>query len=201
MWLADLQGLLTNLGIARSFVVGRSRTSRVALRFALRHPGRCLGLGLWGISGGAAARRFLDAHYFGKYEDACVRGGMAAVCRTGHFGQLIEQDPDNQARLMAVDPKVFLAAIARWRVQFHAGAASTVMGLPDAFLAQVATPTAIVMQYDRMHPTDTARHAQRAIRGSRLFDFDPGNHVDRDVRKDMPRVAGILTGYFSGLPI
>jgi pimeloyl-ACP methyl ester carboxylesterase len=55
VWVDDLHELLDGLRIERAFIVGNSRTARVALRFALRYPDRTAGLGLWGISGGASA--------------------------------------------------------------------------------------------------------------------------------------------------
>ena len=96
IWESDLCGLLDHLGVGSAFIVGRSRTARVAISFSLRHPERTLALGLWGIGGGAATVRFLDYYYFGQYSKAVLAGGMDEVCEIGHFQQLILQNSETQ---------------------------------------------------------------------------------------------------------
>ncbi len=180
VWVDDLHELLDGLGIERAFIVGRSRTARVALRFALRYPGRTAGLGLWGISGGPLAVRFLDDYYYGKYLRACEQGGMEAVCALDHFAGLAAVRPENRTALLAMNPQHFLEVMRRWRVQFLKHAQAPVMGFDDDDLRRVHVPTAIVPWYDRMHPITSAIHANKMIPGSRLFDYDPS-------RRDRPR--------------
>jgi len=197
IWAEDLHGLLDILGIERVFLVGRSRSARMAIRFALLHRGRTRALGLWGISGGAAAARFLDDYYYGQYIRACEEGGMAAVCRLGHFAAIVAGQPARHSALLEMSPDDFLSAMRGWRTHFLADIDQSVMGFSDEVLRRVDVPTAIMPYYDRMHPFEVARHAHEVIPESRLFDFDPTRHGQRtmtpsDVAHDTKIVAGIL---------
>jgi pimeloyl-ACP methyl ester carboxylesterase len=195
VWVDDLHELLDGLGIERAFIVGRSRTARVALRFALRYPGRTAGLGLWGISGGPLAVRFLDDYYYGKYLRACEQAGMEAVCALDHFAGLAAVRPENRTALLAMNPQHFLEVTGRWRAQFLKHAQATVMGFDDDELRRVHVPTAIVPKYDWMHPITSATHANKMIPGSRLFDYDPCRH-DRPsksrARRGLSRARRVL---------
>jgi pimeloyl-ACP methyl ester carboxylesterase len=53
---ADLLGLLDALGIERAHVAGLSMGGAVALKFAIAHPERCLGVVVAGAGGGAEER-------------------------------------------------------------------------------------------------------------------------------------------------
>jgi 2-hydroxy-6-oxonona-2,4-dienedioate hydrolase len=176
VWVDDLHGLLDGLDIEEAFIVGKSRSARVALRFALRYPDRTAGLGLWGISGGPLAVRFLDDYYYGKYLRACEQGGMEAVCALDHFAGLAAVRPENQTVLLALNPQHFLEVMGRWRAQFLEHAQAPVMGFDDDELRRVQVPTAIVPHYDRMHPIESAIHANKMIPRSRLFDYGPSHH-------------------------
>jgi pimeloyl-ACP methyl ester carboxylesterase len=201
VWVDDLHALLTYLDVARAFVVGLSRGARIAIRFALRYPGETRGLGLWGLSGGAATTRYLDDYYYGMYLRACEKGGMEAVCALDHFAGLIVARPANRDVLLAMDPLVFISAVNRWRGQFLTNVNQPVMGLGDEELRRIGVPTAIVPYYDQMHPHATATHALKMIPGSRLFDFDPTRHDSRTMTNDdRATVAAILCDFEWNLP-
>jgi pimeloyl-ACP methyl ester carboxylesterase len=205
IWTADLHGLLSHLNVGRAFVVGQSRSARIAIRFALRYPDRTRSLGLWGISGGATAARFLDDYYYGKYVRACEGGGMAAVCALDHFAGLVAARPANRDALLAIDPRIFMAAMNRWRAQFLTDIDLPVMGLSDQELGRITAPTAIVPYYDRMHPVRSAVHALKAIPGARLFDFDPKRHdspviTEAEIAVDTATAAAIFCDFDLSLP-
>jgi pimeloyl-ACP methyl ester carboxylesterase len=52
----DLRGLLDALGIARAHICGLSMGGAVALKFAIAHPDRCLGVVVAGAGGGSTNR-------------------------------------------------------------------------------------------------------------------------------------------------
>ena len=195
-WENDLCGLLDHLGVGSAFIVGRSRTARVAISFSLRHPERTLALGLWGIGGGATTVRFLDHYYFGQYSQAVLAGGMDEICKTGHFQQLISQNPENEQILLGINPELFLSTISRWRRHFMEKAFEPVMGLPDDTLRQIQTRTGIVPKYDRLHPVVLAQRAHSLIENSTLFDFRPDHHAREDNHDDQLAVARILGEFF-----
>lgn len=204
LWADDLHGLLDRLRVRSAFVVGKSRTVRVAIRFAMRYPHQTRGLGLWGISGGAAAARFLEDYYYGKYIRLCQEQGMDAVCGLDHFAGLVAAKPENRDRLLAVDPSGFLAAMTCWRLLFLENLTMPVMGFTDDALGTVSVPTAIVPYCDRLHPRASALHALHAIPGARLFDVDPDRTdsleiTPDDVSRDSPIVAALLCDFASSL--
>jgi pimeloyl-ACP methyl ester carboxylesterase len=204
VWVDDLHALLNYLKVGQALVVGTSRSARVAIRFALHYPDQTRGLGLWGLSGGAAAARFLDDYYYGTYLRACEKGGMEAVCALDHFAGLIVARPANRDILLAINPQNFMSTMGRWRIQFLIKIDQPVMGFDDEELRRIGVPTAIVPFYDRMHPHAAATHALKMIPGSRLFDFDPARHesstmTDADKFNDTAKVAAILCDFESSL--
>jgi pimeloyl-ACP methyl ester carboxylesterase len=174
VWVHDLYALQRYLDVSRTFVVGKSRGARIAIRFALSYPDKTSSLGLWGLGGGAAAANFLDGYYHGQYLRACEEGGMEAVSALGHFAGLVAARPENRHELLAMDPRHFVSAMSRWRSQLLPKINQPVMGLSDEELCRISVPTAIVPYYDWMHPYTSATHALKMIPGSRLFDYDPG---------------------------
>ncbi|MGB7271484.1 MAG: alpha/beta hydrolase [Albidovulum sp.] len=197
----DLLALLVSLDVKRAFVVGKSRSARVALRFALHYPDMTQGVALWGLSGGAFADKFLNDYYFGQYLRACEMGGMEAVCALDHFAVVIAERPANRDALMAMGVQQFISTMDRWRAQFLATSDQPIFGFNDAELGGIRVPTAIVPYYDRLHPRASAVHALKTIPGSRLFDFDPSRHHSpsmsaANISDDTAAVAAILCNFF-----
>jgi pimeloyl-ACP methyl ester carboxylesterase len=198
VWVDDLHALLRYLDVSRTFVVGRSRGARIAIRFALSHPDKTRGLGLWGLGGGAAAAKFLDDYYYGQYLRACKEGGMEAVCALGHFAGLVAARPANRDELLAMDPRHFVSAMSRWRSQLLPKINQPVMGLSDEELRGISVPTAIVPYYDWMHPYTSVTHALKMIPGSRLFDYDPTRRKrERTLSRALRRIQRITRKLFN----
>ncbi len=200
VWVDDLHSLLGRLSIDRPFLVGRSRTARMAIRFALRYPDSVRGIGLWGLGGGPEAVRWLDDYYYQQYVRACKTGGMEAVCATGHFAGMAAARSENRELLLAMNPDDFIAVILRWRSDFMACIDNPLIGFDDNELRRVAVPTAIVPYYDAIHPHATALHVHTMISGSEMFDFDPSRPrpptvSPADVADDTVVVARILSRF------
>ena len=77
------------------------------------------GLLLWRVTGGPYAAERLVQNYYSQYIDMAQKGGMAAVCQSEHFSEVIAANPANRARLMAVEIKDFIALMERWRRSFN----------------------------------------------------------------------------------
>ncbi len=73
----DMRGLMDALGIDKAIVGGHSMGANVALNFALRYPGRCLGLVPVGIGSGSSDREYWRG-WWGKLADIAEQEGMAA---------------------------------------------------------------------------------------------------------------------------
>jgi pimeloyl-ACP methyl ester carboxylesterase len=151
IWAGDLRVLLSELGAAPAFIGGSSSGCRLSLLFGLRHPGAVRGLLLWRVTGGAYAAERLTRNYYTSMIEAAEAGGMAAVCKTEHFTEVIAANPANRDRLMALSPPQFIAVMQRWRAAFRQGAEHPVIGLSPADLRSMTMPACIVPGNDRVH--------------------------------------------------
>jgi pimeloyl-ACP methyl ester carboxylesterase len=146
--------------------------------FALRHPQAVKGLLLTGITGGAFACNRLAEGYYGRYMTAAEKGGMAAVCETEHFAELITLNPANRDRIMGMDVKRFIDSFTKWREPFFTGADLPMIGVTDAQLRSIKVPTLIVPGNDRTHDRPTGVKVGKIIPNAETFILLP---VDRDV--------------------
>jgi pimeloyl-ACP methyl ester carboxylesterase len=149
---ADLHDLLKQLDMLPAIVGGSSSGARLALAFALRYPKDTKALLLWRVTGGAFAVKRLTEKYYDEFIRAAESGGMAAVCATEHFAELIRTRPSNRERLMAIEPKKFVALMQIWRKHFVAGADYPLIGASEAELRGLTVPTCIVPGNDLTHP-------------------------------------------------
>ena len=57
---------------------------------------------------------------------------MAAVFATEQYQERIAANPQTRERLMAMDPKKYIAVMSNWRDQFIVSTKTTVFGMSDA---------------------------------------------------------------------
>ncbi len=199
VWADDLHALLQHLGALPAVIGGSSSGCRMSVDFALRYPQAVRGLLLWRVTGGAFAVSRLTEKYFGEFIRAAQQGGMAAVCNTEHFRELIAARPANRAALMAMDPAQFIAAMSDWERQFRAGDGEPVIGASAAQLQSITVPACVVPGNDRTHPRAAAEKLARLMPKAELH---PLMGADLDVDVDPPanwnakeaELAAILTG-------
>src|SRR5215467_2265963 len=144
VWAADLHELLLTLDAAPAFIGGSSSGCRLALLAALRHPADLRGLLLWRVTGGAYAAQRLVQNYYTQFIEAAERGGMEAVCRTEHFGEVIATNPANRQRLLSIEVSRFIAVMSEWRQSFNQGAEHPVIGISPAELRSLSTPACVI---------------------------------------------------------
>jgi pimeloyl-ACP methyl ester carboxylesterase len=199
LWADDLHALLGQLGALPAIVGGSSSGCRLALLLALRHPGAARALLLWRVTGGAHACTVLAEQYYGQFIRAAESGGMAAVCELDSFKDAVVANPSNRARLMAMDPKRFIAVMTRWRGYFDRGKEQPIIGVDEATLRSIKLPTCIIPGNDQRHPRRIAVGAQQLIAGSELHDLLPEQDVDMVPVEEwltrMDEVAHIFTGF------
>ena len=176
-WADDLNILLQQLNASPAFVSGNSSGARTAILFALRHPKAVRALLLMRVTGGPFAAGRLPENYYDQYIRAAEQGGMAAVCATEQYAERIAANPKNRERLMAIDPKRFIATMRRWRELFVAGAHHPVLGVSDADLNSLKVPTIVIPGNDNTHSSVSGRAAHRLIPGSVLHEL-PVTDVD-----------------------
>ena len=197
IWAEDLRELLSQLDALPAFIGGSSSGCRLALLFALRHPSAVRGLLLWRVTGGAYAAERLVQNYYTQFVDMAQAGGMAAVCDSEHFREVIKANPANRARLMAIEVESFLAVMERWRRSFNEGAEHPVIGLSPAELRSMAVPACIVPGNDRVHPRVPAQITHRLMPNSEYHEVLTEDRLDQDVAlDDWERKEGLLAAIF-----
>lgn len=180
VWAEDLHALLKQLDALPAFVGGSSSGCRMSLAFALRYPEAVRGLLLWRVTGGHFAAQRLSREYYAQYITAMQNGGMAAMCETPHFRDLIAAYPPNREKLMAADPQAVIAAMTRWSKGFIDEAGYPVIGATEAQLRSIKTPSCVIPGNDNTHPKavgETLAHLLPDATLNILF----AEHLDVDV--------------------
>jgi pimeloyl-ACP methyl ester carboxylesterase len=197
VWAEDLQALLHQLDAAPAFIGGSSSGCRLALLLARHHPAAVRGLLLWRVTGGAYAAERLAQNYYTQYIDMAQTGGMAAVCDSEHFREVIAANPANRARLAALRPEDFIARMERWRQSFNEGAEYPVIGLSPAQLRSMTMPACIIPGNDRVHPRGPGQAAHRLLPNAEYHEVLTEDRPDQDVAlEDWQQKEGLLAAIF-----
>ena len=168
LWLDDLHELLKQLNALPCFVGGSSAGARTSMRFYLRFRSDVRGLLLMRVTGGAFAAGRLPENYYGQFIKVAREGGMAAVCVHEQYQERIAANPATRDRLMAMDPKRYIAVMSNWQDQFIAGVNLPVMGVTKEELNSIAVPTVVIPGNDQTHSSHSGRLAAQLIPGSAL---------------------------------
>jgi pimeloyl-ACP methyl ester carboxylesterase len=165
-----LAGLLRALDMTPAVVMGGSGGARVSLLTAVRHPDVTSKLAMLWISGGVYGLLLLAVHYCGESLRAAWQGGMEAVIELPEWAEVLERNPRNRERFLALDPAEFIATLERWMLVYCPGPGMTVPGLRDDDLAQLAAPTLVFRSgaSDPHHTRATSERLHELIPGSLL---------------------------------
>ena len=197
VWAEDLHELLLQVDAAPAFIGGSSSGCRLALLAALRHPADVRGLLLWRVTGGTFAAQRLAQNYYTQFIEAAERGGMEAVCRTEHFGELIASNPANRARLLSIGIERFIAVMKAWRQAFNEGADHPVIGISPAELRSMTMPACIIPGNDRTHPREPGQVAHRLMPNAEYHEVVTEDRPDLDVAlEDWNAKEGLLAAIF-----
>jgi pimeloyl-ACP methyl ester carboxylesterase len=175
---AALAGLLRALDFGPCLLVGGSAGSRVSLLTAIRHPDLVSGLFLLWISGGALSLAGLATHYYYDSALAAVTGGMEKVANLPVWKEQIARNPGNRDRILAQDPKQFVATMQRWAWSFFPKTDAPVPGLGPDELAAISAPVVVLRSgsSDLFHPRETSEALARMIPNAQLQDPPWGEH-------------------------
>jgi pimeloyl-ACP methyl ester carboxylesterase len=197
VWAEDLHALLLQLDAAPAFIGGSSSGCRLALLAALRHPGDVRGLLLWRVTGGAFAAQRLAQNYYTQFIEAAERGGMEAVSRTEHFGELIASNSANRGRLLAIGIERFIAVMKAWRQAFNKGADHPVIGISPAELRSMTMPACIIPGADQTHLREAGQVAHRLMPNAEYHEVVTEDRPDLDVAlEDWNAKEGLLAAIF-----
>lgn len=138
---ADALGaLLRHLDVGPTVIAGGSGGSRVSLLAAARNPDVAAGLAMWWISGGVPGLLQLANYYCMPSADAAWHGGMEAVVELDQWQEVLEKNPGNRARFLAMDRDEFLAVMDRWMLAYCPCDDTLVPGLDDADVDRLEVP-------------------------------------------------------------
>jgi pimeloyl-ACP methyl ester carboxylesterase len=197
IWAEDLRALLARLDALPAYIGGSSSGCRLALLMALRHPADVRGLLLWRVTGGPYAAQRLVENYYTQFIEAAQQGGMGSVCQTEHFAELINSNPANRSRLLAIEPQHFVAVMEEWRRAFNEGAHHPVIGLSPAELRSLAMPACIIPGNDPVHLREAGQIAHRLMPNSEYHQVLTEDRPDLDTAmKDWEAKEGLLAAIF-----
>ena len=169
LWADDLVLLLKSLNALPAFVGGTSSGARLSMLVYLRHPEAVKALLLMRVTGGAFAAGRLPNMYYGQFIEAAEKGGMAAVCATEQYQERIKANPANRDRLMAMDPKKYIAVMRHWLGIFQKGPRAPVLGMTEEALRSIKVPAIVVPGNDNTHASANGIEAAKLIGGSVLY--------------------------------
>jgi pimeloyl-ACP methyl ester carboxylesterase len=178
-----LAALLRELDLAPAVVMGGSGGARVSLITALRYPGVVDRLAMLWISGGVYGLLLLAVHYCGESLRAAWEGGMEAVVELPEWAEVLDRNPRNRGRFLALDPAAFIETMERWMLAYGPRPGVTVPGLADEELRALQTPTLVFRSgaSDPHHTRATSEALHRLIGRSRLVEPPWGDRewIDR----------------------
>lgn len=180
IWADDLHALMQHYGALPAFFGGSSAGARLAMTVQRRHPASVKGLLLMRVTGGAFAAGRLPNTYYGQYIKAAHVGGMAAVCETEPYRERLALNPSSRNRLMAMDPRDYMAVMGRWLANFTSGPVGPVMGVPEDELRAYRVPALVVPGNDKTHSSVNGLGAAALIPGAELFQL-PVDDLDVDL--------------------
>ncbi len=168
---ADLLArLLQELDMAPAVIVGGSGGARVSLLAGARHPEVAAKLALWWISGGIFGLMTLGMVYCGESIRLAWQSGMEAVVELPEWAEVLERNPANRERMLALDRQEFIGVLERWMAVYCPVADAIIPGLPDRQCATLAVPTLIFRsgKSDPYHTRATSEGLHKLIAGSQL---------------------------------
>lgn len=114
-----LAGLLRHLEMAPAVIIGGSGGARVSLVTAGRHPDVAEKLAVWWISGGPYGLMSLGVHYCGNSIVAAWQHGMEAVADLPEWAEVVERNPRNRDRFLAMDRDAFVRTMEQWMLAYY----------------------------------------------------------------------------------
>jgi pimeloyl-ACP methyl ester carboxylesterase len=196
-----LGDLLRHLDVGPTVIVGGSGGARVSLLAAARNPDVAAGLAIWWISGGVPGLLSLANYYCMPSASAAWHGGMEAVVELPQWQEVLEKNPRNRERFLAMDRDEFLAVMDRWMMAYCACDESLVPGLTDDDVARLSVPVLVFRSgvSDMAHTRATSERIAAGIPQAQLVEPPWGDSEWND-RSAAYAASDSTTGLFVGWP-
>lgn len=165
-----LAGLLRSLDLGPAVIAGGSGGSRVSMLAAARHPDVASGLALWWISGGVLGLVGLGFHYCSESIRAAWNDGMEAVVALPEWREVLERNPTNRDRMLAMDPRAFIEVLEGWMLAYCPCDDAVVPGLSAEEAAALDLATLVLRsgESDLNHPRATSERVAATLPAARL---------------------------------
>jgi pimeloyl-ACP methyl ester carboxylesterase len=202
-----LAALLAHLNLAPAVIIGGSGGARVSLLTAARHQDVTSGLAVWMISGGTFGLMVVGTGYCAESIRAAWTGGMEAVAEIprsaqGNWREVIERNPANRDKLLAQDPREFIATMDRWLLAYCPCGDDVVPGLPDAAARAMDVPALVFRsgESDPFHTRKTSEDLARVLPNAQLVEppWDDREWIDSQIGRrfvNWPRLAPVLNDW------
>lgn len=167
-----LGALLRHLDLGPAVIAGGSGGARVSLLAAARNPDVTAGLAMWWISGGVPGLLALAGFYCAPSFEAAWHGGMEAVLELEQWAEVLERNPGNRERFLAMDRSEFLDVMSRWMLAYCPCDDSLVPGLDDEDVARLDVPILVFRSgtTDMYHTRETSESLGANLPNAELVD-------------------------------
>jgi 2-hydroxy-6-oxonona-2,4-dienedioate hydrolase len=167
-----LAQLITKLELGPCIIAGGSGGARDSMLTTMLYPELVTKLVVWNIVGGVYGSFVLGGHYITP-SILAVRGlGINGLLHVSEWRERITENPDNEARFLALDEDEFLKVMLRWLNAFVSKPGQTIPGVPDEMFDNITVPTLIIRggENDWDHPKRTSLEVSCLIKDSTLID-------------------------------
>jgi pimeloyl-ACP methyl ester carboxylesterase len=190
-----LHGLLTALDVGPCVIAGGSGGARDSILTTMLYPELARKLVVWNIVGGIFGTFSLGAYYVLPSIRAVRSSGIEGVVELPEWQALIDANPKNRDRILALDPEEFERTMFRWLDAFVSKPGQTIPGVDDDMFRDITVPTLIIRggAKDVDHPKRTSLEVSCLIDGSVLIDPPWPEDAWEQASKD--RAAGKVTHY------
>ena len=167
-----LTQLIRALDLGPTAIGGGSAGSRCTLLAAAHDREIVSHLLQWWITGGPVSLFMLGASYCGEPAVAAQAGGMEAVAALPSWAEQVSRNPRNRDRILAQDPRQFIATMERWISAFIPSDESPVPGMSRQDFEKLTMPVLIFRggETDIWHPAKISDWVHRLGPHSRLVD-------------------------------
>ena len=160
-----LAGLIRHLDLGPTVIAGGSGGARVSMLAASRNPDICSHLAMWWISGDPIGLMQLATYYCGEAAIMASVGGMEAVMNASSWAENLTKNPKARDKLLAMDPRDFIAMMQKWASAYVASDISPVPGMKPVDFARLNMPTLVF----KSSPTDLAHTETTSLWVHRLI--------------------------------
>lgn len=167
-----LVGLIRKLDLGPTAICGGSGGARVSLLSAARDPQICSHVCVWWVSGDPVGLMQLATFYCGEAAIAASQGGMERVLQAASWAEHLAKNRDARERLLAMEPRKFIAMMQQWASIYVPSDATPVPGMGQRDWAQLTMPVMVFRssETDLSHTRETSEWVHRLVPQSKIVD-------------------------------